>query len=90
MGADFEKNLESTVMFRSNDEDRNKSRQVMLDVYEALEEKGYNAVNQLAGYMLAGDPAYITSYKDSRALISKLERDEIMKDMLLFYLGKQE
>ena len=55
-------------------------------VYMALEEKGYNPITQIVGYILSGDPTYITSYKNARALIGKLERDELLEEMVREYL----
>ena len=55
---------------------------ILKDVYEALSEKGYNPVNQIVGYVMSGDPTYITSYKNARSLIMKVERDEIIEVLL--------
>ena len=60
----------------------------MSQVYDALEEKGYNAINQLVGYFLSGDPSYITSHGNARTLIRKFERDELLEAILKHYLGK--
>jgi uncharacterized protein (UPF0297 family) len=54
--------------------------------YDAMVEKGYNPVNQLVGYIISGDPTYITSYKDARKTISKLERDEILEEVINYYV----
>ncbi|MDR3239217.1 MAG: IreB family regulatory phosphoprotein, partial [Clostridiales bacterium] len=59
---------------------------ILLKVYYALKEKGYNPVNQIVGYILSGDPTYITSHKNARGLISKMERDEILEEIIWFYL----
>ena len=61
-------------------------KHVMLHVHDALEEKGYNAVNQIVGYLLSGDPAYIPRHQDARNLIRKLERDEILEELVKFYI----
>ena len=58
------------------------------DVYEALEEKGYNPINQIVGYLISGDPGYISSYKESRKKICKLERTQIIEVLLRNYLSK--
>ncbi|GKV68004.1 hypothetical protein NCCP2716_05020 [Sporosarcina sp. NCCP-2716] len=58
----------------------------MLHVYESLEEKGYNPINQLVGYLLSGDPAYIPRHEDARNMIRKLERDEILEELVKFYI----
>ena len=55
-------------------------------VYEALQEKGYNPVNQMVGYIMSGDPTYITSHKSARSLIMKVERDELVEEMLKAYI----
>ncbi len=59
---------------------------IVRDVYEALSEKGYNPVNQIVGYIMSGDPTYITSYKNARSLIMKVERDEIIEVLLQNYI----
>lgn len=59
---------------------------ILSDVYEALSEKGYNPVNQIVGYIMSGDPTYITSYKNARSLIMKVERDEIIEVLLQNYI----
>lgn len=59
---------------------------ILKDVYEALNEKGYNPVNQIVGYVMSGDPTYITSYKNARSLIMKVERDEIIEVLLQNYI----
>lgn len=60
---------------------------VLADVYQALVEKGYNPVNQIVGYILSGEPTYITSYKDARKRISRLERDEILEELVNYYIN---
>lgn len=61
-------------------------KQVVLHVYKALEEKGYNPINQLVGYLLSGDPAYIPRHEDARNMVRKLERDEILEELVKFYI----
>ena len=70
------------------DKPRNEARDILLGVYAALREKGYNPVSQIVGYILSGDPTYITSHKSARSLISRLERDELLEEMVCFYLEK--
>jgi len=77
---------EHTVMFKVQAEE-NKARDILLQVYAALKEKGYNPINQLVGYLLSGDPAYITSYNNARALIRQLERDELLEELVKNYLA---
>lgn len=59
---------------------------IMLTVYKALEEKGYNPINQIVGYIMSGDPTYITSHKRARSLIMKVERDEILEELMENYI----
>ena len=61
---------------------------ILKDVYEALTEKGYNPVNQIVGYIMSGDPTYITSYNGARSLIMKVERDELVEEVLKDYVAK--
>ena len=58
-------------------------------VYEALKEKGYNPVNQIVGYIMSGDPTYITSHMNARSLIMRVERDELVEEVLKFYLEQK-
>lgn len=62
-------------------------REVLTQVYTALNEKGYNPVNQIVGYLLSGDPTYVTGYKNARNLIGRIERDELLEEILNFYLN---
>lgn len=62
-------------------------QEVLASVYEALTEKGYNPANQIVGYIMSGDPTYITSHKNARALIMKVERDELVEEMLKRYIA---
>ena len=73
------------------EEDVNEAQLVLKEVYAALKEKGYNPINQLVGYLLSGDPAYITSHNNARSIILKLERDDLLEEMVQAYLtGKLE
>ncbi len=65
---------------------KNEPRKILLDVFESLKEKGYDPVNQIVGYILSGDPTYITSHKDARKKMSKLERDELLEEIIKFYI----
>ncbi len=64
-------------------------KSIISEVYSALEEKGYNPVSQMVGYILSGDPTYITGHKNARSLIMKVERDEIMEFLVKFYVNHQ-
>jgi len=63
------------------------TREIMQAVYEALRIKGYNPVNQIVGYILSEDPTYITNYNNARSLICKLDRDELLQELVTAYLG---
>nr|WP_226984209.1 IreB family regulatory phosphoprotein [Halothermothrix orenii] len=76
------------MRFKRSKEDDNRTGYILEKVYQALEEKGYNPVNQIVGYLLSGDPAYITSYKDARTMIRTVDRDEIIEELLRNYLNK--
>jgi len=82
------RNFEETMMFRVKAEDYNEVRETLIKVYEALEEKGYNPINQIVGYLLSGDPAYITSHNNARSMIRKIERDELIEELVRHYLQK--
>ena len=81
---------ENTIFFKVEKEKKSNSKQILKQVYEALVEKGYNPINQIVGYILSGDPTYITSYKDSRSLIRQLERDERLEELVKEYIGVNE
>ena len=81
---------ENTIFFKVEKEKKTNSKQVLKQIYEALAEKGYNPINQIVGYILSGDPTYITSYKDSRSLIRQFERDELLEEMVKEYIGVNE
>ncbi|SFE24289.1 Uncharacterized protein, UPF0297 family [Thermoanaerobacter thermohydrosulfuricus] len=70
--------------------DRKTVKEILTAVYEALSEKGYNPINQIVGYILSGDPTYITSHKNARNLIRKIERDELVEELLREYLSSQK
>jgi len=76
---------EETMMFRVDNEESNASM-VINTVYQSLVTKGYNPINQIVGYLLSGDPTYITSYNNARGLIRKLERDELLEELVRAYL----
>ena len=81
---------QNTIFFKVEKEKKTNSKQILRQVYEALVEKGYNPINQIVGYILSGDPTYITSYKDSRSLIRQLERDELLEELVKEYIGVNE
>ena len=79
---------EHTVSFKRERDAEDQVRTILQDVYQALAEKGYNPINQLVGYMISGDPAYITSHRQARNLICKVDRDEIMEVIIKKYMGE--
>lgn len=80
----------NTIFFKVEKERKDNLRQILRQVYEALAEKGYNPINQIVGYILSGDPTYITSYKDSRTLIRQFDRDELLEELVKEYIGVNE
>ena len=75
-------NLSNTQYFKVKTEPEVQVKEVLDVVYTAMEEKGYNPVNQIVGYIMSGDPTYITSYKGARSMIMKVERDELVEELL--------
>jgi len=65
-------------------------KEVLLSVYDALQEKGYNPINQIVGYLLSGDPAYIPRHNNARSMIRKRERDELIEELVRSYLSQQK
>jgi len=77
-----------TVKFDINKARKVELKQVLSQVYDALEEKGYNPLDQIAGYLLSEDPGYITNHKNARTLIRKIDRDELINELIRVYLNK--
>ena len=77
-----------TIMFDAGKTEEKTTREILDSVYEALEERGYNGIDQMVGYILSGDPSYITSYNNARMMISRIDRDDLVEDILKVYLGK--
>lgn len=75
-----------TVRFNLDDGNKQAISETLTTVYRSLEEKGYNPINQIVGYVLSGDPAYIPRYNDARNKVRKYERDEIVEELVKFYL----
>ncbi|KRL78960.1 hypothetical protein FC82_GL003321 [Secundilactobacillus collinoides DSM 20515 = JCM 1123] len=80
--------LDKTMYFDFGDKKPKDVHDTLVTVYQALEEKGYNPINQIVGYLLSGDPAYIPRFNDARNLIRKHERDEIIEELVRFYLNE--
>ena len=76
-----------TIQFSLKDEREETTRQVLVAVYDALVEKGYNPINQIVGYILSEDPTYIPDHKNARILITKIERDELLSELVRNYLN---
>ena len=81
---------DETVSFNVEKEKNKKAKEIMKEVYQALTEKGYNPINQIVGYILSGDPTYITSYNNARNLIIQVERDELLEEMVKTYIGLEK
>jgi uncharacterized protein (UPF0297 family) len=83
--------MDKTVKFNVKAEDITTSpRDVLTEVYSALNEKGYNPINQIVGYLISGDPAYIPRHNNARSLIRKLERDELIEELVKSYLKQHQ
>lgn len=83
-------NHTETVAFKSDQIRRDNIKQILKQVQAALEDRGYNAVNQLSGYLISNDPAYISSHQNARSLIQTVERYEIIEEMVRAYLDDAE
>ena len=75
-----------TMMFKVDKDNAEETKQILSLVFQALNEKGYNPINQIVGYILSGDPTYITSHKGARSLIRDLERDELLEEIVKYYV----
>lgn len=85
MDKDFDKN--ETVRFVLPKEEQIEIKDILEKVYQSLQEKGYDPKNQIIGYILSGDPTYITSYNNARNLIRQVDRDELLEELLNYYLN---
>lgn len=81
--------MSKTVRFTVEKERSVEIKEVLMEVYQALEAKGYNPVNQMVGYLISGDPTYITSQDNARAMIRRIERDEILEELLKSFLTQE-
>ena len=79
-------NFEETMMFKVENEEINDASIIIKKVCQALSEKGYNPINQIVGYILSGDPTYITSHNNARSLIMKAERDELVEEVVRYFI----
>ena len=78
--------IHRTQFFNASQDNQMEAGEILAKVYMALREKGYNPINQIVGYIMSGDPTYITSYNNARSLITKLERDEILEELVQVYI----
>ena len=85
-GRDSMQDLENTQYFKVETEPVNGVKMILAEVDEALSEKGYDPVSQIVGYIMSGDPTYITSYRNARGLIGRVERDELVEEMFKDYI----
>ncbi|MBQ7034917.1 MAG: IreB family regulatory phosphoprotein [Clostridia bacterium] len=77
---------QETISFKIKKDEQMEMKEVLSTVYDALKEKGYNPLNQIVGYILSEDPTYITNHNNARALIRKIDRDELLGELVKFYL----
>ena len=82
--------INNTQYFKFNTDPEVRVKMVLDVVYNAMEEKGYNPVNQIVGYIMSGDPTYITSHKNARSMIMKVERDELVEEILTQYIRNND
>lgn len=80
--------IDKTMEFSLINEEELEIRKIVLQVYEALEEKGYNPINQIVGYILSEDPTYITTHKNARNSIRKIDRDTLLQNLVKYYIAK--
>jgi uncharacterized protein (UPF0297 family) len=80
------KDFHETMKFKLEKEHSDTPKDIFAKVFQALKEKGYDPINQLVGYFISGDPTYITSHQNARALIRRLERDELLEELVRFYM----
>ena len=82
-------NMRNTIIFTVPSDDKENMRRILLSVFDALSEKGYNPINQIVGYLLTEDPTYITNYNNARNMICKIDRDELLQELVHCYLFKK-
>ena len=79
-----------TIMFESVKKDNMTNKEILVAIYDALTDRGYNAIDQMVGYLTSGDPSYITSHNNARSLILKVDRDDLLEEILTNYLGVEK
>lgn len=85
-GVSVNNKINETMKFDPPKDIVNSAKEIILSVFSSLEEKGYDPINQIIGYILSGDPTYITSYNNARSVICSIERDELLEELLKTYL----
>ena len=80
---------DNTIKFTVPSDDTDKMRRILRNVFDALSEKGYNPINQIVGYLLTEDPTYITNYNGARSMICKIDRDELLQELVKCYLEER-
>ena len=80
----------NTIMFEGFKDSQLDKKEAFVEIYTALTDRGYNAVDQIVGYLTSGDPSYITSHINARNLILKIDRDELLEEILMNYLGLEK
>lgn len=78
----------NTIIYSAENVEKKSTKELLTEVYDALNERGYNSIDQMVGYILSGDPSYITSHNNARNKISRLERDDIVEEMLRAFIEK--
>ena len=81
---------QQTIKFTVPEDDKEKMREILHCVFDALSEKGYNPINQIVGYLLSEDPTYITNYNNARSMICKIDRDELLQELVRCYLFEKK
>ena len=81
---------ESTIQFSLRQEPENEMRLILRQVYQALDEKGYNPISQMVGYILSEDPTYITTHNNARSLVRRIDRDELLQELVREYLANDD
>ena len=79
-------NTKNTIKFTVPGDEKDNMHRILRNVFDALNEKGYNPINQIVGYLLTEDPTYITNYNNARSMICKLDRDELLQELVRCYL----
>ena len=85
-GIGLNREYDETMRFKLASDSSLTAQDILLAVYQALREKGYDPINQIVGYIISGDPTYITSYNNARHLVRRVERDELLEELVRFYV----